>query len=73
MRRFEDNTKKDAVLDKVFSLLRGKKQGFLFKVKDENGNPKEVNFVRRGQETVSVIDPVTGYPARIPLERVIVE
>jgi hypothetical protein len=73
MRRFEENAHKDAILDKVFSYLRGKKQGFSFKVKDDAGNPREVNFVRRGQEHVSVVDPETNEPGLIPLDRVIVE
>ena len=73
MRRFEESSIKDAVLDQVFSYLRGKKQGFLFKVKDEDGNVIEVNFVRRGQEHVSIIDPRTNKPDLIPLDRVIVE
>lgn len=73
MRRFEENASKDAMLDSVFSFLRGKKQGFVFKVMDEDGNPREVNFVRRGQENVSIIDPLTNEPGLIPLDRVIVE
>jgi hypothetical protein len=73
MRRFEENTHKDAMLDKVFSFLRGRKQGFSFRVKDEDGNPREVSFVRRGQERVSIIDPLTNKPDLIPLDRVIVE
>lgn len=73
MRRFEQNAHRDDVLDKVFSYLRGKKQGFSFKVKDDDGNPREVNFVRRGQEHVSIIDPLTHEPDLIPLDRVIVE
>ena len=73
MRRFEENLHKDAVLDKVFSFLRGKKQGFAFRVIDEDGNPKEVLFVRRGQEHVSIIDPSTGESDLILLDRVIVE
>jgi hypothetical protein len=73
MRRFEENVTKDALLDRVFSFLRGKKQGFSFRVKDEDGNPRAVNFVRRGQEHVSVIDPLTNEPGLVPLDRVIVE
>lgn len=73
MRRFEENATKDAVLDRVFSYLRGKKQGFSFQVKDDDGNPQTVNFVRRGQEHVSIVDPETGEPGLIPLDRVIVE
>lgn len=73
MRRFEENLTKDAMLDKVFSFLTGKKQGFSFRVKDDDGNPREVNFVRRGQKHVSIIDPVTNEPDLIPLDRVIVE
>jgi hypothetical protein len=73
MRRFEENTSKDIELDKVFSFLRGKKQGFCFRVKDNDGNPREVKFVRRGQENVSIIDPLTEEPDLIPLDRVIVE
>jgi hypothetical protein len=73
MRRFEENTKKDDLLDRVFSFLRGKKQGFCFKVKGNDGHPKEVLFVRRGQEHVSIIDPTTNEPDLIPLDHVIIE
>jgi hypothetical protein len=73
MRRFEENAHKDAVLDRVFSYLRGKKQGFCFRVIDDDGNPRAVNFVRRGQEHVSITDPLTNEPDLIPLDRVIVE
>ena len=73
MRRFEENISKDVMLDNVFSFLRGRKQGFFFKIKDKDGNPKDVIFVRRGQERVSIIDPVTNKPDLIPLDRVIVE
>jgi hypothetical protein len=73
MRRFEENVTKDALLDQVFSFLRGKKQGFSFRVIDEDGNPREVNFVRRGQEHVSIIDPLTNEPGLVPLDKVIVE
>jgi hypothetical protein len=73
MRRFEENPGKDAVLDRVFSFLRGKKQGFHFKITDENGKEKLVKFVRRGQDHVSIIDPTTNEPGLVPLDRVIVE
>jgi hypothetical protein len=73
MRRFEENTKKDDLLDKVFSFLRGKKQGFCFKVKDTDGQSREVLFVRRGQEHVSIIDPITNEPDLVPLDHVIIE
>jgi hypothetical protein len=73
MRRFEENANKDAVLDRVFCFLRGRKRGFSFRVKDDDGNPREVNFVRRGQEHVSIIDPITNESDLIPLDRVIVE
>jgi hypothetical protein len=73
MRRFEENVNKELMLDKVFSFLRGRKQGFSFRVKGDDGNPREVNFVRRGQEKVSVVDPLTNKPDLIPLDRVIVE
>jgi len=73
MRRFEENPSKDAALDKVFSFLRGKRQGFSFQVKDDDGVPKTVKFVRRGQEHVSIIDPSTNEPGLVPLDRVIVE
>jgi hypothetical protein len=73
MRRFEESNKKDDMLDRVFSFLRGKKQGFPFRVKDDDGNTREVNFVRRGQENVSIVDPITNEPGLIPLDRVIVE
>ena len=73
MRRFEENVHKDVLLDQVFSYLRGRKQGFSFRVRDEDGNPKEVSFVRRGQSHVSIIDPTTNQSDLIPLDRVIVE
>lgn len=73
MRRFEENINKDITLDRVFCFLRGRKQGFSFRVKDDSGNERLVNFVRRGQENVSVIDPITNEPDLIPLDRVIVE
>ena len=73
MRRFEENANKDTVLDRVFCFLRGRKQGFEFRVKDDSGTEHIVKFVRRGQEHVSVIDPLTNKPDLIPLDRVIVE
>jgi hypothetical protein len=73
MHRFEDNPTKDAILDRVFSFLRGKKQGFLLRVRDDGGQERTVKFVRRGQEHVSIVDPSTNEPGLIPLERVIVE
>jgi hypothetical protein len=73
MRRFEENPNKDANLDKVFSYLRGRKQGSEFRVRDDDGNVRTVKFVRRGQENVRVIDPSTNEPGLIPLDRVVVE
>jgi hypothetical protein len=73
MRRFEENVNKDIVLDTVFSFLRGRKRGFEFRVLDEDGQERTVRFVRRGQDHVSIVDPLTNKPDLIPLENVIVE
>lgn len=73
MRRFEENASKDATLDRVFCFLRGRKQGFEFQVRDNSDQERTVKFVRRGQENVSVIDPLTNEPDLIPLDRVIVK
>jgi hypothetical protein len=73
MRRFEQTPEGDAHLDRVFSYLRGKKQGFKIKVKDDHGEVRTVLFVRRGQDNVSVIDPETNKSDLISLDRVIVE
>lgn len=73
MRRFEENANKDALIDRVFSFLRGRKQGFEFRVKDDSGNERIVKFIRRGQEHVSIVDPLTNESGLIPLDQVIVE